>query len=803
MALSAIEEKSPLSRSRARLLEKVQERVLWLSMQMIHYANSVRQNPDGVKVGGHQASSTSVVTILTSLFFDYMNPGDRISIKPHASPLFHAIQFLLGNLDQGYLKTLREFHGLQAYPSRTKDPDSVDFSTGSVGLGAIAPNFAALTEQYVLTKQQDPSKLAHRYIAVIGDAELDEGTVWETIVEPHLRGIRKVLWVVDLNRQSLDRVIPGMRVKVWRDMFSANDWHVIDAKYGRRLEAAFAEPRGQLLRECIDDMSNDAYQRLLRLPPGALRELLPSYSRSPKELLRLISQWDDQQLVALLQDLGGHDFSVLRQAFSEADSVERPSVVFAYTLKGWRLPIVGDPQNHTVMLSQDQMDTLRTELGVSRKDIWAGFDPQSSVGRFCAETGKRLRSTLNPVAVPADLTIPTTLGYVYRGTVSTQQVFGLLLTDIAREIPALAKRIVTVSPDVASSTNLGGWINKVGVWNEKEKEALPDDPILRSLRWNESPQGQHIELGISESNLFMLLGQLGLAFETFGELLFPIGTLYDPFVCRALESFLYNSYLGSRFMVFGTPSGITLSREGGAHQSVITPSIGVQLPDVVYYEPCFGQELEWIVFHGMEQIRLRKESFYLRLTTKRVDQELFPIPENATQKEHLRQQVLQGAYRLVDLSREPGYRPGENSVHIFASGVMVVEAIMASERLKQEGIFANIINVTSPDLLFRQYQKSAGAVMAAQDDPFIFLGDVLRSDERATPVVTVLDGHPHTLAWLGGALATKLLPLGVSQFGQSGSIQDLYREYHIDVDTIVSACFGALESGDSWPRQDR
>ncbi len=793
MATPAADRAGQTVQERDELLERVQDRVLWLAMQMIYHANSERPSPDGSKVGGHQASSASVATILTSLFFDYMQPGDRIAIKPHASPVFHAIQYLLGNLDQRYLNTLRDFHGLQAYPSRTKDPDSVDYSTGSVGLGAIAPNFAALTEQYLMRHDRGPSKPTHRYIALIGDAELDEGSVWETIVEPHLKDVPNVLWVVDLNRQSLDRVIPGVRVQLWREMFSANGWRVIDAKYGTRLQAVFEAPDGYLLRDCIDEMSNEAYQRLLRLPLGALRELLPNFSRSPEGLQQLINQWDDREFLDIFQNLGGHDFTLLRQAFAEADSIDQPTVVFAYTLKGWRLPVVGDPQNHSVLVSRDDMDRVRGTLGVSQEETWSGFGPESVEGRFCTETGERLRSGRVRDTSPVALSVPTSLGHTFRGKMSTQQAMGLVLSDMAWEAPELAKRVVTVSPDVASSTNLGGWINKVGVWSNTEKEPLPDDGVSRTLRWEESHGGQHIELGISENNLFMMLGQLGLAKENSGEMLFPIGTLYDPFVCRALEAFMYNAYNGSRFMVAGTPSGITLSHEGGAHQSVITPSIGVVLPEITYYEPCFSQELEWILLHGLEQIRRREESFYLRLTTKRVDQELLTIPEDEAQRERLRLQVLSGAYRLVDKSGEAGYAPGENAIHIFTSGAMVPEAVEASQQLAKEGLLANVINVTSADRLFRRYRESVSDAMAGRGGPSTCLEDVIATHERTVPVVTILDGHPQALAWIGGLLGTKVFPLGVSHFGQSGTRGDLYREYEIDVNSIVMACFGALE----------
>ncbi|MBI4308164.1 MAG: pyruvate dehydrogenase [Chloroflexi bacterium] len=786
---------SPLDRD--TLLAEIQDRVLWLSMLTIFYANKIRKSPDGTKTGGHQASSASVVTILTSLFFDHMQLGDVIAIKPHASPVFHAIQFMLGNLDGEYLKKLREFHGLQAYPSRTKDPDRVDFSTGSVGLGAIAPNFASLAEQYVLSHFPKPSARPRRYISLVGDAELDEGSIWEAVAEPVLDGVENVLWVVDLNRQSLDRIVPGIRVQRWRQMFTANGWNVIDAKYGTRLQAAFAQPQGHLLRQCIDDMPNEVYQRLLRMPREALREWLPRWSRYSEDLRQFISQWDDHDLCALFQNLGGHDFATLRRAFSEADAAHHPTIVFAYTLKGWRLPIVGDPHNHSVIISQEDMDRLRAELGVPPHDIWSTLDKETPAGRLCLRTGERLRSEYGTPAAPPRLDIPPSLGLTYLGNMSTQEAFGLILRDIARELPAVSQRIVTASPDVATSTNLGGWINKVGVWDQTKKPPLPEDKTPRPLKWEESLLGQHIELGISENNLFMLLGQLGLTYETRGELLFPIGTLYDPFICRALEGLLYAAYFGARFIVVGTPSGITLSREGGGHQSVITPSIGVEIPDVSFFQPCFAQELEWILFFALEQIRERRESAYLRLSTRPIDQSLFLVPKDLTAKEHLRRQVLAGAYRLTDYRADPRYRPGEHVVHIFASGVMIPEAVEASRLLREEGVFTSVINVTSPDRLFRSFQQAAFSRAIAQGPSPPFLAGVIEPEERPAGIVTVLDGHPHTLAWIGGALGVPLFPLGVSRFGQSGARADLYREYQIDVPNIMAACFGVLEASAS------
>ena len=777
---------------RDKVLHEIQNRVLWLSMYIVDYANHIRPNPGGLKVGGHQASSASVATVMTYLYFEYMKAGDRISVKPHASPVYHAIQYLLGNLDAEYLKTLRGFHGLQAYPSRTKDPDGVDFSTGSVGLGAVAPNFAWLTEEYVRGHMNPDSGLDRRYISLVGDAELDEGVVWEAVSDPALVGINNVLWVIDLNRQSLDRIIPGIRVKAWRQMFAANGWRVVDAKYGKRLQAAFAEPNGELLREAIDDMSNEIYQRLLRVEPATLREWLPRTSRYPDDMARLIDRWDDAELQDLFRNLGGHDFEELRDAFDQLDLAAGPNVLFAYTFKGWMLPIVGDPQNHSVNLTSEQMEELRVTLDVDQGQVTSRLGSETAAGRLCLDTGYRLQLRKTADVPPPELDIPTGFGRTYRGQMSTQQIMGLVLTDISRNVPEVAKRVVTVSPDVASSTNLGGWINKAGVWTKTETEPLPEEGVPRALQWIESPRGQHIELGISENNLFMLLGQLGLSHEMSGELLFPFGTLYDPFIRRGLDAFVYSAYSGARFIIVGTPSGVTLGPEGGAHQSQVTPSIGVELPDMAFYEPCFGQELEWIILSAMENIRLRKESTYLRLTSKRVDQELFQAPSDPGALERLRRQVLAGAYRQIDRSQEPDYRVGSNVAHIFSCGAMVPEAIEASRLLLDEGIFANVVNVTGPGPMYSRFQESVHSTVRAGQTAPPFFADVIPPEERGAPVVTVADGHPHSLAWIGGALNAQTYPLGVTRYGQSGNPAELYQEYEIDVSSIAAACFGAL-----------
>lgn len=782
------------SKNRAALLDCIQRRVLWLSVQQVHYANRVRPHSDRLKVGGHQASCASVATLMTTFFFQFMRAGDLISIKPHSAPVFHAIQFLLGNLDVSYLKRLREFGGVQAYPSRRRDPDPVDFSTGSVGLGAVAPNFAALVDAYLRSHQLGMSNRAQRFVSLVGDAELDEGSVWEAIAEPAMAGAGRILWIVDLNRQSLDRVIPGIRVACWRKMFAANGWDVIDAKYGRLLEAAFNEPNGELLRVCIDELSNEAYQRLLRLPAAELREWLPKKSRYPNELRQLLDRWDDARLHDVFWNLGGHDIDVLQSVFAKSSRCNGPTVIFAYTLKGWKLPIVGHPQNHSVLLSEEQMESLREDLGVSVEESWSRFAAGTPEAEFCEEVARRLgKESTGDSSVPR-IDLPAEISLAFKETRSTQQTFGAILSTLSRECPDLVQRIVTVSPDVASSTNLGGWIGKHGVWQLSEPEELPEDQEAGILRWTASPHGQHIELGISENNLFLMLGQLGVSHELFGHLLVPIGTLYDPFVRRGLDALFYSSYSGAKFIVVGTPSGITLASEGAMHQSLMTPSIGLEMPELAAYEPCFAQELNWIMMDAISRVLRRESSTYMRLTTKPVNQQLFPVVKDPDRRESLRRQVLAGGYRLRDCREFAEYSPGENVVNLFASGSMIPEAISAHDALREQNICANVFNVTGPGPLYDSFQCVATARDSQGGEQRSLIEELVAPWERGAPVMTLTDAHPHSLAWIGSALGARVWPLGVVGFGQSGDLQDMYHAYGINTANIIATCREAIQS---------
>lgn len=778
-------------------LQEIERKLLWLSTQIIHYANNIRENPDApTKVGGHQASSASVITILTALYFHYLKAGDRVSIKPHASPAYHAVQYLLGNLDPKYLTMLREIGGLQSYPSRTKDPDPVDFSTGSVGLGAVAPVYAALASEY--TRSHFGEVTSGRHIALMGDAELDEGNVWETVAEDAVHGLGNVIWIVDLNRQSLDRVIPGIKADRLKGLFSGAGWHVMEAKYGTSLEAVMDAPGGDALRARIDEMPNEEYQALIRVEDGEeLRRRLAGVADAARHntILKAIENVADKALPALIANLGGHDLPKLIQFLNEADTVDHaPVVIFAYTVKGYGLPMAGDPLNHSQLLTQAQMDAFREEMGLREDQIWDGIPADSDAGTLISSRADTLKQEPRSLAdLPAE--VPGSIETRHPAKTSTQEAFGRTIIRMG-ELSGFGERIVTLSPDVATSTHLAGWINKAGVFSLQEQQDY-ETAKQRMLNWKPSPKGQHIALGISEMNLFMALGQFGLAEELTGQPLIPIGTVYDPFVCRGLDALIYSLYIKSRMIFAGTPAGVSLSPEGGAHQSSVTPSLGIELPGLDFYEPAFGKEVDWVLLEALRQCTDREHgrSSYLRLSTKPIDQSLMDDAVFRIGERELQRQVIAGGYRLIEGADAV---PDGPEVQIASGGIMVPEAVNAAKRLHAEGVAATVINVTSARKLYTSLRAARQAQLDDAYSPLDYghVETLLPRSGRRAPIVTVQDGASHSLAFLGGVWGAPVVPLGVDEFGQSGSRQELYKAMGIDADQIVNAAFLALDLAD-------
>ena len=780
---------------RLACLREREKKVLWLSAWTIHHANHLREARDGLKVGGHQASCASLVTVMTALYFDLLQPDDRVAVKPHAGPVFHAIQYLLGRQSRDKLERFRALGGAQSYPSRTKDSDDVDFSTGSVGLGVAMTTFAGLTQDYVRLKGWAPPEVREgRMVALMGDAELDEGNVYEALFEGWKHDLRNLWWVIDYNRQSLDAVVTDRLFGRIDQIFSNFGWRVVTLKYGKRLEAAFARPDGEALRRWIDDCPNSLYSALVFQGGAAWRRQLEADIGDLPGIRALLAEYGDEALAALMTNLAGHDMESVLEGF-RAIKDDRPTCFIAYTIKGLGLPFAGHKDNHAGLMNPEQMAEFKARNRIpdgAEWDRFAGLELEPEVLRdflgrapFAAQAPRR--HSAGYVELPADFPAPAA------ETISTQEGFGRIMAELARGDSALAERIVTASPDVTVSTNLGGWVNRRGIFDRHRREdVFKEQKVVSAQRWSMSPEGQHVELGIAENNLFILLAALGLSHSLFGARLLPVGTLYDPFIQRGLDALNYACYQDARFMVVATPSGITLGPEGGAHQSISTPLIGMAQDGLAAFEPAYLDELAAIMAWGFDYMqrdgRGRSEtdwlrdkeggSVYLRLSTRPLGQ-----PRRAM-TEILRQAIITGGYWLV-----PPASGAE--LAIVYSGVMAAEAIEAHGEILDDLPGAGLLAVTSADRLNAGWhaaeQARRGGNTAARSQVERLLGPLAPD----AALVTVIDGHPAALSWLGAVAGHRVQALGVEHFGQSGDLPDLYRSYGIDRDGILDACAAA------------
>jgi len=783
---------SKISADDLAILGELQRKVLWLASWTVHHANHGRDHGDGLKVGGHQASSASLATIMTALYFRVLRPQDRVAVKPHASPNFHAIQYLLGRQTRDKLEAFRGYHGAQSYPSRTKDTDDVDFSTGSVGLGVAQTLFASLVQDYVRAHGWGLERPEGRMVALIGDAELDEGNIFECMLEGWKQGLRNCWWIVDYNRQSLDAVIREGLWQRYEELFRNFGWQVVILKYGALLEAAFTEPGGAALRQWIDQCPNQLYSALVFQGGAAWRKHLNDALGDQGPVSRLIASRNDDELARLMTNLAGHDLPTLLEAFGRIDH-DRPVCFICYTIKGFGLPFAGHKDNHAGLMTPAQMENFRAAMDIRPGHEWDRFEglhlPADVLQEFLDAVpfgaGGPRRLSAPHFAAPDELKV------TIAPEMSTQTGFGALLNELAREKSELAARIVTTSPDVTVSTNLGAWVNRRGLF---AREALADtfrsERIPSTYNWDASASGQHIELGIAENNLFILLSALGLSHALNGERLIPIGTLYDPFIARGLDALNYACYQDARFILVATPSGITLAPEGGAHQSIAEPLIGMAQDGLAAFEPAFVDELAVILAFALDYVQkdagdgevsernwLRDEtggSIYLRLSTRPIEQ------IQRTMTASLRQAIVDGGYWL----REPG---PNCQVVVAYTGAVATEAIRAVGLMAEDRRDTGLLAVTSADRL----NAGWAAALRARERGLVHARSHIERLFAPLPphcgLVTVLDGHPATLAWLGAVNGHRVRPLGVEHFGQTGSIAELYRHYGIDADAIIAA----------------
>jgi pyruvate dehydrogenase E1 component len=751
-------------------LKVLDDRLRWLSAWTIHHANHIRDSSDGLKVGGHQASCASMTAIMAALYFHALGPNDRVAVKPHAGPVLHAIHYLLGTQSREALENFRGFGGAQSYPSRTKDKIPVDFSTGSVGLGVAITLFASLVQDYLSAHGRLDEQARGRFVALMGDAELDEGNIYEAIIEGAKHDVRNLWWIVDYNRQSLDATSTDRMFERFDEIFRSCGWRVVELRYGKKLSAAL--DKHEAVKPWFEGLSNAELSALHYQGGAAWRKRIET--DLSKKAAAFLGEYDDVALASLFTDLGGHCMETLVEAFDAAQD-DVPTFFIAWTIKGFGLPFAGHKDNHAGLMNPTQTAALREAMGVREGQEWEALEGvgdnarpgvEALIDRTRISRDKRRRS-FGTVAVPH---LPAPAGEEQ----STQAAFGRILLDLSKAGGDLADRIVTTSPDVTVSTNLGAWVNQRGLFRRSETpDVFAQAKIASAQKWGGNNNGQHVELGIAESNLFLMLAAAGLAGDLFEQRLFPIGTLYDPFIARGLDSLNYACYQDARFLLVATPSGITLGPEGGAHQSINPPLIALGQPGLRHYEPAYPDELAAMMEEAFRLIDdPNGESTYLRLSTR-------SIRQIERTDENWRDGALRGGYWL----REPAQ--GAEAA-IVAMGAVMPEALAAWEELSEDVPGLGLLSITSPDLLHRGWTAAQAARWQGERKPS-HVEQLLSRLAPGAGLVTIADAAPASLSWLGGVLGQRVAPLGVEKFGQTGTLADLYAAYRLDGSAITEA----------------
>jgi pyruvate dehydrogenase E1 component len=602
--------------------------------------------------------------------------------------------------------------------------------------------------------------------------------------------VRNLWWVIDYNRQSLDGVVNDRLFGRVAEMFELVGWRVVTLKYGSLLETAFKQPDGEHLRQWIDACPNSLYSALVYKGGAGWREALIRDLNQFPGVRRIVEQHDDAALHRLMTNLAGHDMQAVLDAF-EGVTDDTPTCFIAYTIKGQGLPFAGHKDNHSGLMTLDQMAGFKEGMGIAEGAEWDKFaglgitpaEAQAFIDSAPFNARGRRRTSAPVVAIPAALPRPTDKKS------STQEGFGKILNAIAAEDSELSRRIVTTSPDVTVSTNLGAWVNRRGLFGHTEAEdVFRELKVVSAQLWRQTPKGQHIELGIAENNLFIQLAALGLSHEIFGARLLPIGTLYDPFIARGADALNYACYQDARFLLVATPSGVTLAPEGGAHQSIHTPLIGIGQPGLLSYEPAHVDELAVLMRFALEHMQQPAGgprgggSVYLRLSTRSL-----PQPERTLSPEQ-ESDIIDGGYWYAP--PEPGAE-----IAIVAMGAVTPEAIAAHESVARDFAGAGLLVLTSADRLHADWlaaQRTRGQTVGRVQTSPSPAERLLAPLGRDARLVTVMDGHPLALSWLGSVRGHRVVPLGIESFGQSGDIPDLYRTYKLDSAAIIDAVARAL-----------
>jgi len=770
----------------------------------------------------------------------------------------------------------------QSYHARS-DPDSFHFlPSGSVGIPPVAAVYLALAQRYARDHSWKTPADAH-FWCLMGDSEFREGSLLECLPDVAERALSEVTWIIDYNRQNLDGTrIPNERGLHGQDCDRiektalANGWRVIQLRHGEFREQLFERPGGAGLRKLFEGALSD-YEYQMLLLTGDAREMRRFANEKLPESSKLLKSLSDADVLRAFLDLGGHSLEKLVQAYQTArNDHEAPYLVIAHTLKGWGLECAAHPANHSTLPGDKEIETLLSKQGLTLEAPFELFPARSEEGRYLATRRDKFRKGIEGILkmreqnraelrrrIAADGGIPESLGIDMSlfPMAHTQWMWGQLAAKLVRigvqdeggpqtgigskelapgelRWKTAADMVLTLSPDVGTSTNISPVLDQ-RIYGPDYQEDLERELQLDfkhpELIARDDPWTRHIRFEIAEANCMSAAGAFGKMGHYLGVPFFPMMTVYDFFIKRALDQLYYNLYWGGEFVLVGTPSGTTLSSEGAQHSW----KSDIQIPNLVTWEPVFAIEFDWILSDAlrrqMEDDNEQRRGVLIRGVTRGIrqaflienlrrqaaskqavpgplkpaaagaewgaatDESTLPAHSDAELLERTRIQCLKGAYYLVDWRGYSGYEPGDNVVQLFAMGSVATEALEAAQQLLERGVFANVIVVSSPELLLgilgehdgyahlRQGLGVTGDLHAIAGAGASEAGLVSLAGRRV-PIVAVCDGEAGLLDNIGSIVGVKQQTLAVRKFSKCGRPDEVYRYQHLDAQSIVEAC---------------
>ena len=851
-----------------KILNKIARRAHLLINQQIYQANSSKDyNKGDPKTGGHCSASTSALHILGALHLVVKSGYDFIANKPHASPTDHAYNYLLElflgkDLEKLSPKEAEQAMGsLRAFPRDKNhttfqsyhsiyDPDHHNFlPSGTVGIPPVIAGYLALA--YKATQIQGYKVPKAHFWSIIGDSEFREGSLMEAIPDLAEREVGACTWILDYNRQSLDghrlvnNQIVGSDADRIEKTLEVNGWEVIQVRHGSFRKKLFEQEGGADFKDFLEkDLKDQEFQAFLLKSSEEIKKTLSKNSKLKSFLKNLQAKEVKQALL----DLGGHDFPSLISALKASKkNTKRPCFIVAHTIKGWGLEMAGLSGNHSYLISQKELQSLRKKEEVVGESEFPLFSKNSKEWNFLQSRHKELYKEIksqhllkkeNKAHFKKLFTTPfpqsLSVDFQKMSWPHTQWFLGQVASKFSRianeekpkkEEQALqvpGRLIYSMSPDVGTSTNLGFSMNEKVFgpsWlkEEKIKKDL-EDKKSPNLVANESHQNRFIRFEITEANAISCMTAFGKIRDILGVPLLPLMTIYDFFIKRALDQYFYACYWQSSFILCGTPSGVTLSSEGAQHGW----KSDFQIPNQITWEPFFIQELDWIFADALERhytgSNEGREGVLIRAVTRGINQKellnclkaqsrfkqntqillspknlTLPIGKEESQEASLadekilsqiREEVLKGAYYLLDYRGYADYIEEDNVVHIFSMGSPSTSAIEASQKLLNQGIYANVIVVTSPDLLLSNL---------ATNNNYEHLKKGLNLADTKAPVVSVHDGEPGLLDNIGSILGCYQEALAVRKHSRCGRPSEIYKYHGIDSEAVVQACLQTLQ----------